>query len=150
MYKSCAFTGHRELDEDFSRSKLEDAVLKLIEEGVDTFYCGMARGFDMEAAECVLRLKKTYDIKLVACIPCAGQSKYFGGALEKRYKNILSLCDEEILLSENYYDGCMFYRDRYMVERCDVVLCYFKKKKGGTYYTVNYAKNSDKKIINIV
>ena len=76
--KSCAFTGHRYLDGDFSARKLKKEVKKLVENGVEIFYNGMAMGFDLIAAETVLSLKKKYPlIKLVACVPCYGQEKYF-------------------------------------------------------------------------
>ena len=58
--KSCAFTGHRQLGEDFSLKKLKKSIKTLIEQGVDTFYNGMAMGFDLAAAEMVLILKKKY------------------------------------------------------------------------------------------
>ena len=42
---SCAFTGHRQLDKDFSPQKLLTEIETLIQNGVTTFYNGMAMGF---------------------------------------------------------------------------------------------------------
>ena len=53
--KICAFTGHRELEESFSLEKLRKAVETLVEKGVETFYCGMAKGFDW-SAQCLQSL----------------------------------------------------------------------------------------------
>ena len=58
--KSCAFTGHREVENDLDVKRLNQEIEALIKRGVDTFYNGMARGFDLIAAKEVLKLKKKY------------------------------------------------------------------------------------------
>lgn len=149
MYKNCAFTGHRVLDSGFSAELLDRVILNLIKTGAKNFYCGMATGFDMICAEIVLRHKKNYDIRLCACIPCEAQSKYYGAKDKLRYEKILSACDERITLYQEYNAGCMQERDRFLVDNSDVIVCYLRKKYGGTYYTVNYAKKCGKKIIEL-
>ena len=137
--KTCAFSGHRELGRDFSVLNLKREIKKLIERGVETFYCGMAQGFDLTAGEVVLALKKKYEnINLVACIPCENQYKYYSLDEKKRYAQILKKADETVVLSGDYYKGCMLARNRYMADRADVLICYCKKEIGGTAYTVNY------------
>lgn len=137
--KSCAFTGHRQLGEDFSARKLKKEIKKLMEEGVDIFYNGMAMGFDLLAAEQVLALKKKFpSVKLIACVPCYGQEKYFSDEDKKRYAKILKIADETVTLSDHYYNGCMQKRDRYMADRADVMIAYCKKEEGGAAYTVKY------------
>ena len=139
--KTCVFTGHRELGPDFSKKKLKDEIKGLLLQGVDTFLCGMAIGFDLLAAETVLSLKrKNPQIRLVACIPCIGQEKYFSKADQKRYVAALQKADEKVILSDGYYKGCMQVRDKYMAERGDVMLAYCKKQEGGTAYTVRCFK----------
>lgn len=136
--KSCVFTGHRELGEDFSVRKLKKEIEKSILKGVEIFYNGMAIGFDLLSAECVLKFKKKYPhIKLFACIPCYGQEKNFSEKDKKRYVKIYNKADEKVILSENYYRGCMLVRDKYMAERADMMITYCKKEEGGTAYTVN-------------
>lgn len=149
MIKSCAFTGHRKIGEDFDDARLERAVRNLIDDGVKEFFCGMAQGFDMTSAECVISLKKEYNLKLTACIPCPSQPDCFSAANKIRYGRILEECDEKIIIAPSYYRGCMHERDRFMVDGADVILAYLNKNSGGTYYTVNYAKKQGKKIIYI-
>jgi uncharacterized phage-like protein YoqJ len=133
----CVFTGHRQLDEDFSKPRLKRAIERLIQCGVDTFYNGMAIGFDLCAAECVLAFKRKYPhIKLIACIPCYGQDKYFSDADKKRYVKILKKTDESVTLADHYHQGCMQNRDKYMVERADCMIAYCNKTTGGAAYTV--------------
>ncbi len=121
----------------------------LIKRGIDTFYCGMAKGFDLAAAEIVLGYKASCGVKLIACIPYEGQAEYFSFSDKERYENILNYCDEKVIFSKNYNRWCMHARDRYMAENSSVVVCYLRKKSGGTFYTVEYAKSLGLKIIEI-
>ena len=147
MEKTCAFTGHRQVEDNFDVARFEQVLSAYIEEGYTTFLCGMAIGFDTIAAELVLKLKNVYpEIKLIACIPCEGQSKYFSPAEKVRYKNVLNSCDEVKILSDRYYKGCMQARDRYMVDNCHLLIAYKRVNSGGTYYTLNYALSLNKRI----
>ena len=136
-YKNCVFTGHRDLGDDFSKSRLKKTIEGLIKEGVENFYNGMAIGFDLIAAECVLSLRRKYpQVKLIACVPCYGQEKYFSDADKKRYVKILKKANETVILADHYYQGCMQNRDKYMVEHAEVMIAYCKKTTGGAAYTV--------------
>ena len=137
--KTCAFTGHRSLGADFSKSALKKQVKELIKRGVDTFLCGMAVGFDLLAAETVLALKKKYpSIKLIACIPCYEQERFFSEEDKKRYAVLVKNADEKTVLAQRYFNGCMQKRDMYMADRADIMLAYCKKETGGAAFTVRY------------
>lgn len=137
--KSCAFTGHREVENDLDVKRLNQEIEALIKRGVDTFYNGMARGFDLIAAKEVLKLKKKYkNVKLIACIPYYGQEKYFDVKDKKAYQEVLKKADLQTLLSPVYYKGCELRRDEYMADRADVLITYLRKTMGGTAYTVRY------------
>ncbi len=132
-------TGHRQLGEDFSRKELSKRITELVERGVLTFYCGMAMGFDLTAAKLLLAVKKKNpDVKLIACIPCAEQDKYYSKADKKTYARVLEKVDERVTVNTTYFRGCMHARDRYMAEKADCLLGYCTKKTGGTAYTVGY------------
>ena len=126
---ACALTGHRVLGKGFSRERLEQCLRALIAEGADTFYCGMALGFDLYCCELLLRLRED------------------SPRAKEKYEALLSACDEKIVLHEKYENGCMFERNRCMVDRCDVLLAYLETERGGTFYTVNYAKKRGKRIV---
>jgi uncharacterized phage-like protein YoqJ len=148
--KSCAFTGHRKLEEDFSPKRLWDLIEACIKEGATDFYNGMAQGFDLLSAEAVLMLKRRYpQIRLIACIPCYNQEKNYSDTDKARYVAVLQKADEKILLSEEYHKGCMFVRNQYMVDNADILIAYSKKEKGGAAYTVKYCqrKYPDKDIL---
>lgn len=143
----CAFTGHREMDKNFDGELFERALEGLISRGCNVFYDGMARGFDLYAAKKIIDLKKNYDIKLVACIPYGGQIDSMREDDRRAYESILKDCDDIKVLSANYYPGCMYARNRYMVDNADIVFAHFKGGKGGTYYTVSYAKKSGRQLV---
>lgn len=133
---TCAFTGHRELGGDFDAQILENLIEKLIKEGVGVFYDGGARGFDLIAAESVLKLKQKYPVTLVICVPCYGQEKMYSEQDKARYSAVLKGADEVVYVSENYYKGCFLRRNDYMIERADYLIAYLKEDEGGTAYTV--------------
>ena len=141
--KTCAFTGHRNLSDDFSVKELDKQIEEVIKKGVEIFYNGMAMGFDLLAAERVLAVKRKFpQIKLIACVPFYGQEKYFSETDKKRYDKILKKADEVVTLSEKYYKGCLHERNRYMAERGDILIAYCKEETGGTAYTVKYFKKN--------
>ena len=147
--ESCAFSGHRILGKDFDYNLLDRVILNLIKSGVKNFYCGMAKGFDTAAAESVLNYKKDYDVTITACIPCETQSETFSDRAKERYESILARCDGKIVFSADYFTGCMQQRDRYLADNCDVLVCYLRRKSGGTFYTVNCAKKNGIKVIEL-
>ena len=149
MGKICAFTGHRILYGQLDFGLLDRVIEDLIKNGYDEFLCGMAIGFDTACAESVIKFKQRYDIKLTACLPYAEQGDTFSEKSRKKHAEILQKCDKIVTLSEQYFSGCMHARDRYMVDNCDAVLCFLRRQKGGTFYTVSYARRQGKKVIEL-
>ncbi|MDE7158688.1 MAG: DUF1273 domain-containing protein [Clostridiales bacterium] len=146
MRRACALTGHRELPPDFNTNALYDCLEEIIKAGCDTFFCGMAEGFDLKALECLKDLKGKYRIYIEACIPYEGQEMHFPPELRKKYRELLMWCDRKTVLFPNYRNGCFLIRNRYMVDCADFLLAYCTKPSGGTAYTVNYAREKGKTV----
>ena len=147
---TCAFTGHRDIEEQIDMSFFGNCLQELIDKGYDTFLCGMARGFDLLAGGLIVRLKeKNPHIKLIACVPCPDQEKYYPAEEKEKYQAVLSACDEVKILSRKFYKSCMFTRDRYMVDNSSLIFAYGRKSEGGTHYTLTYAISKNKKIMMI-
>ena len=143
----CAFTGHRDVGDGLDLELLERVVKSVIQGGKDTFLCGMARGFDLIAGQTVLRLKTEYPhIKLIACIPCLYQDKYFNEQDKQLYRETLNLCDDKVYVSKSYYKGCMLVRNRYMVDNSSMLIAFERESEGGTVYTIKYALSKNKKV----
>ncbi len=160
--KKCCFTGYRPAKLPFdinSKNKayndfenlITEGILKLANENCTVFYTGMAMGFDMLCAECVLSLKKVYKkpLKLICAIPFKGQEEGFSEQWKKRYHKILDECDEAVILSEIYYKGCYQKRNKFMVDNSDYVMTWFDGKPGGTKNTIDYAVKQNRFVLNL-
>ena len=148
LQTTCCFTGHRVLKRDFDDGVLDNIIEKLISNGYKTFLVGMAIGFDMKALEMLLT-KRHYNIDIIACVPCKEQDKFFNAKQKEQYKTLIKQVDKMILLSEEYFDGCMQKRNMYMVDNSSIVVAYMYAEIGGTKHCVNYAKKKGKNIIYI-
>lgn len=148
---TCCFTGHRVIQDDIEvlKQKLSETVDMLISEGVTRFISGGALGFDTLAAEVIIEKRKEKDIFLEIAVPCLGQDSKWNAAQKKRYKNILDNSDAVTVLSKQYITGCMHVRNRYMVDKAQVVVSYYRGRQGGTRATFLYAQEKEKRIINL-
>ncbi len=146
---TCCFTGHRVLRKDFDITALEEAVNEAINGGYKTFLTGMANGFDRVCASVLTNLKSEKNIEIIACVPCRDQDKFFTQKQKEEYDYFLKNADEVIYLSDEYYNGCMQVRNRYMVDNSSLVIAYSKTNFGGTFYTVSYAIKNNKKLVYI-
>lgn len=145
--KICALTGHRKLGKDFDETKLKDVFVRLVDEGFTLFLSGMAVGFDTACCRVLYNLREIYGIGIVACIPFAGQEEKFSPRQKEVYKNYVEESDGKVVLYPRYQTGCYFDRNRYMADGCDLLVAYLREEKGGTFYTVNYAKSKNIRIL---
>jgi uncharacterized phage-like protein YoqJ len=152
--RSVAFTGHRLIsraDMPNVRERLMAAIRRAYEEGYRVFMSGMAYGFDLMAAECVIELKtECPDVKLMAVIPYRGQCERWNKASQEHYWKLLGQTDEQIILREDYHPNCFLSRDRYLVEHASKLIAYFNGiPKGGTFYTIKEARKRRLQVENI-
>jgi len=150
---TCCFTGHRELtklEQKVLVTKLKGTIAKLIERGVKFYGAGGARGFDTLAAQAVLDLKCKYPhIKLILVLPCLTQAQGWPAADVEKYEHIKSEADKVVYTSEDYSKDCMLKRNRHLVNNSSICVCYLTKDRGGTAYTVQYAKQKGLEVINL-
>lgn len=152
--QSVAFTGHRAIPVPMQAEvmrRLKAAVSLAYSSGNRRFLCGMAMGFDSLTAEVVLSLKEDLpDIRLVAVVPFSGQACRWNAIERKRYYQFISQADEVIVLSVDYYPGCLLRRNDYLLEHTHQVIAYFDgQPKGGTYYTCKKAKRCEMGVVNL-
>ena len=151
---TCCFTGHRILGKDYDRGKLNDIVLKLhTEKGVDTFICGGALGFDIQAALVVLNLKRSgYNVALHIYAPCNNQSAKWSEADKNVYIELLKVADYVDMVDRPYFDGCMKDRNYKMVDNSRYCIAYYHedtKRASGTGQTFRYAKKCGLEVVNL-
>ncbi len=151
--KCCCFTGHREIPTEERvalKKRLWGTLDTLIGQGVCYFAAGGARGFDTLAAQTVLELKKQHPhIRLILVLPCKDQTRGWKAEDVDAYQAVLQQADKIVWLAERYYTGCMHVRNRRLVDNAAVCVCYLKYGMGGTAYTVGYAREKKRRIINV-
>lgn len=149
------FTGHR--PETIGRSEFEikellrPVIIKSVNEGFRTFITGMARGFDLWAADIVLEYRESLsDIHLVCALPMPNFEKKWNIREQNHYRDILAKADHAVLVSEHYSKACFQKRNIYMVDRAARVIAAYNGGVGGTYNTISYAKKKNVEVINIL
>lgn len=151
--KTCCFTGHRkippeQLFEITRRTK--DKINDLISNGYTCFLTGGALGFDTIAAEAIIEYKNTnLNVQLILALPCQSQADKWLENDKARYELIKEKADRVLYISNEYTRGCMFKRNRYLVDNSMVCVCYITSDKGGTAYTVGYAKSQNLTVVNL-
>ena len=149
---TAAFTGHRSYRNQ-AADELDRTVERLAREGCTDFLCGMAVGFDMAAAESVMRMRTLLTdrkLRLIAVVPFAGQAARFAAAQRERYGRILAAADVVVCLAERYTAGCYRLRNDFLVDNASAVVAWYDgSPEGGTHYTVTRARRAGRRIINL-
>ena len=162
QYPVCCFTGHRQKgfpyplqgeDERYLalrrliRAQIEELILH---RSCRHFICGMAEGFDLTAGLEAALAKRRYaklGITLEAAIPFPEQTKSWSERLRVRYETVLAECDQKTVVCPSYSRGVYQIRNRYMVDRSDIVLAAWNGEPSGTGSTVRYALSKDIPVI---
>lgn len=151
---SVAFSGHR-LVPSILKKQAKKLLLAEIENaynmGYRYFYCGMAMGFDLLAAEAALSLKsKLKELKLIAVIPHPDQARLWSEKDKELYDKILKRANRKILLSEQYSRDCLLRRNDYLLAHSAFLIAFYNgNRRGGTYYTYRRALKQGLKVINL-
>jgi uncharacterized phage-like protein YoqJ len=151
--EGCSFSGHRAIAQA-KLAPLKDLLRRAIayayEQGCRSFYCGGAVGFDTYAAkEIILFRVKHPDVRLILLLPCADQSEGWSDMQRAAYDYILSEADEAVILSDSYARGCMQKRNRALVERADMLICYVGREGSGSAQTLHLAEKKGIPVYNL-
>lgn len=150
-FYTVAFLGHRDFYANHSCEKKLIPILKDLintKEYVD-FLVGRNGEFDIFASSCIKRAKNELwdcnsSLILVLPYPTAefrNSEKYF-----VEYYDEIEICEKSAMA---HYKSAMQIRNREMVDRADLIICYIERKNGGAYQTIEYAEKQGKTIINL-
>lgn len=116
-----------------------------------TLVTGMALGVDTAFWEVAAKLRKNnQNIRIEAALPFVGQKKKWTEKSQKQYKKMLSESDKVTIVSEGGFATYkMMARNRYMVNKSDIIIAVICKETGGTAQCIKYAKEHNKLIIEI-
>ena len=153
--ESVCFTGHRQILDKHMQIlplRLERAIQRLTQLGYCHFIAGGAIGFDMMAAEAVVSAREEDPrITLFLALPCRDQTARWKNPSDVyRYNRLLEEANDIHYIQDTYSSTCMHKRNRWMVDNSAVCVAYLNDTaKGGTVYTVNYAKSKDIPVVNL-
>ncbi len=152
LLQTVAFTGHRTYRNE-QEELLGQTIEELCQAGFNTFLCGMAVGFDLSAAEAVLRIREQhpeYMIHLIAVIPYRGQERQFSSESRARHSRIRTSADSVVEIFPSYCKECYMMRNNFLVENSSVVVAWYDgKPRSGTHHTISRAKSLRRRIINL-
>ena len=138
-----AFTGHRSYN-----GSADERLAALLEElygrGYRRFLTGMAWGFDLAAAEAVIRLKQSHeDVQLIAIEPFAWFSSLFRGEDAERYTRIKAAAEGCIVAGHKGDRMDFIRRNDMLVEGASVMVAWWSgASHGGTAYTIRQARHA--------
>ena len=145
------FFGHRYIDNPFKVEELlEEQIRKLINEKeyVD-FLVGRNGEFDQCVSSTVLRVRKNIrddNSSLVLMLPYP-TAEYINN--QNYFEDYYSEIEISYTASKAHPKSAIQIRNREMVDRADMVICYIEHNEGGAYKTVKYASEQNKSIINL-
>ena len=90
--------------------------------GVTNFVCNCEWGVLLWAAEAVIALKNTFDIRLNIVQPFEGQADRYSKEVRERFFNVHSRADSVITMHKKYYEDCYRDADIRMIDNSDILL----------------------------
>lgn len=153
--KTCFFTGHRILPQPIITElagKLHTTLPRIIEKGFDTFLSGGALGFDLLAAETVLRLRNRYPrLRLIFALPCLDHAAKWRQEDQYRFKTLLEQAGESVCLYAYYHQNCMKERNRFMAQHAGCCVSALRnRRQSGTAQAVRFAVEEDIPVHNLL
>ena len=142
-----ALLGHREL---YKHNVVEERLYSILRDLMERevyvqIYIGRNGEFDCFAASVVKRAQNMFgneNSELILVLPYSVKDiPYY----EKYYDGVIIPQSVEKM----HPKGAIAQRNRWMIEECDLFICYVDKKSGGAYAAFEYAKKTGKKIINL-
>lgn len=145
------FIGHRYIDRfSFVEEKVEKLVRELISsKAYVDFLVGRDGDFDQIVSSTVLRVKKrVFDANssLIWVMPYETAEYRDNVESFEEYYDEVELCQDS---ASAHFKGAIQKRNRYMVDRANLLICYVENESGGAYQTMQYALKAGKKVINI-
>ena len=146
-----AFFGHRYVDNIIKvENLLEEQIRKLIDENeyVD-FLVGRNGDFDQCVSSSVLRVRKNHrddNSSLVLVLPYP-TAEYLNN--EESFHEYYTDVEISQAASVAHPKSAIQIRNRELVDRADLIICYIEHKKGGARQAAEYANEQGKTVINL-
>lgn len=147
-YSTYQLQYHEKEDIDKLKNAIKKTLVQTINEGCLHYLCGFDEGTDLIFAECLLELKKQYpNIILESVLPYENQAEKWDEKTREKYYDLLSKCDRETILQSHFDKDCFIKRNRYMVNKSDMLIAVYFDKLSNALFSLNYANHLGKRII---
>ncbi len=146
-----SFFGHRQIENVSAIEKRLDEIIRplLLEKEYVEFLVGRDGEFDLLAASTIKRLKRSVggdSSALVWVLP-------YPTAEYRDYEADLAAYYDEIEIfpesAAAHFKSAFQLRNRWMVDRSDLVVCCVERPSGGAFHTLQYAKRLGRNVINV-
>ncbi len=144
-----SFFGHRDFNKHFEyEEKIKQLILKLLSENEYVeFLVGRNGEFDIFVSSVIRHVKREYgcdNCSLILVLP------YMTAEYKENEENYNNYYDEIEVCPESqtaHFKAAITIRNKYIVNRSDLVVCYVERNSGGAYEAKKYAEKNGKKII---
>lgn len=134
---TCCFFGHRE-SYHLDRGRLLETIRARILQGDDVFYVGNQGEFDSAVYRCLKQLREEYPHIRVCVVLAYLPTEKDEDIPDSMYPEI-----------EGHPKFALDRRNRWMIDRADVCICYIDHTWGGAYKFVMLAQKRGLTVINI-
>ena len=139
--------GHRELG---AHQAVEDRLYQILRHTLRAnpcveIYVGRNGAYDLLAASVVKRIQREMGrerCELILVLPYTEKDMPY----YEKYYDCVMIPD---CLAHTHPKGAITKRNRWMVEQCDLLICYVERESGGAYTALKYAARLGKDIINL-
>lgn len=146
-----SFFGHKELPNSI---EIENQLYKLIRELICEkeyveFLVGRNGDFDTLSSSVIRRAMRDSDYGNAAhTLVLPYQTAEFMNNIDrfKEYYSNVEVCEQS---AAAHYKAAIQIRNRVMIDRSDLVICYVERKSGGAYKALRYAEKHGKAVINL-
>ena len=146
-----SFFGHRYIDRFRTiEDQLEELIIKLLREHeyVD-FLVGRNGDFDQLVSSTIKRVKREFrDDNCAHILVLPYNTSEFQNNEDSfaEYYDEIEICPES---HAAHFKAATQIRNRNMVDRSDLVICYVEHNSGGAYQTMQYALKQEKIVVNL-
>ncbi len=146
-----SFFGHRQIENVSATEKRLDEIIRplILEKKYVEFLVGRNGEFDLLAASAVKRLKRAVrddNSTLVWVLPYSAAEYRNYKADYAAYYDEIEICPES---ATAHFKSAFQIRNRWMVDRSNLVICYVERPNGGAFQTLEYAKRCGRAVINM-
>ena len=128
-----------------------DTIQQLYNQGFTTYLSSITNGFDLIAAEAILKHKKEHlDIQLIAVLPHIDQEDSFNNSEKNRYKTICELADKVIFTANDYHENCLYIHQKYLLASCSQLVCFYDELRIEKPFLINQIIDAKIPTINIL